>query len=266
MSHTIMYSTNVNIATFQLVQSKLETAKKPGKFKMSIPASNVTGLCSCRTTATPPGWECSIFKNKQNTVVEAILYSNFYVKSHVTMTRQQHTTRSQMPRWSFVGFWGAFREALEGKQLIPGSFNAQWALKKRRKNCQIIITKIWLKRRKWPKKNFLNVILCTSEINLKKSKRPENTIIILVYLLSKIFPFFNLIFAENYTLNFLKLLLMKLYPLCPMKRTKRSDALQCTTQLTHVVALLFGGVPAAEELMSDTYKKSKDDDCKILHY
>ena len=31
-----------------------------------------------------------------------------------------------------------------------------------------------------------------------------------------------------------------------MKRTKRSDALQCTTQLTHVVALLFGGVPAAE--------------------
>ena len=69
MCHTIMYSTNVNIATFQLVQSKLETAKKPGKFKMSIPASNVTGLCSCRTTATPPGWECSIFKNKQNTVV-----------------------------------------------------------------------------------------------------------------------------------------------------------------------------------------------------
>ena len=174
-----MYSTNVNIATFQLVQPKLETAKKPGKFKMSIPASNVTGLCSCRTTATPPGWECSIFKNKQNTVVEAILYSNFYVKSHVTMTRQQHTTRSQMPRWSFVGFWGAFREALEGKQLIPGSFNVHsGALKKRRKKCQIIITRFWLKRLKYPKKNHFRCDSLYIRNKPKKKVKDPNTILL----------------------------------------------------------------------------------------
>ena len=105
------------------------------------------------------------------------------------MTRQQHTTRSQMPRWSFVGFWGAFREALEGKQLIPGSFNAQWALKKRRKKCKC--NKILIKKTEMAKKTFLDVIFCTSGINLKISKRPENTIIILVYLLSKSFPFFQ---------------------------------------------------------------------------
>ena len=115
-----------------------------------------------------------------------------------------------MPRWSFVGFWGAFREALEGKQLIPGSFNAQWALKKRRKKCKC--NKILIKKTEMTKKTFLDVIFCTSGINLKISKRPENTIIILVYLLSKIFPFFNLIFAENYTLKFLKLLSMKIWP------------------------------------------------------
>ena len=82
--------------------------------------------------------------------------------------------------------------------------------KKEEKSANVI--RFWLKRPKWPKKTFLDVIFCTSGINLKISKRPENTIIILVYLLSKIFPFFNLIFAENYALNFLKLLLMKLWP------------------------------------------------------
>ena len=72
--------------------------------------------------------------------------------------------------------------------------------------------KILIKKTEMAKKTFLDVIFCTSGINLKISKRPENTIIILVYLLSKIFPFFNLIFAENYTLKFLKLLSMKIWP------------------------------------------------------